>query len=109
MRARYSAYALGDVPFIIATTDPGGPQAEPDRRRWAEQVAAFCRTTRFLGLEVRAASTAPDGERGVVSFFARLERGGEDTSFGERSQFVRRGGRWLYHAGEPLPERGPRG
>lgn len=95
MRSRYAAYAVGDVDYILATTDPEGPQFEPDRAAWARSIADFSRTTRFEQLEIRAVSQVID-ERGEVEFFARLSRGGEDVSFVERSVFVRREGRWLY-------------
>lgn len=95
MRSRYAAYAVGDVDYILATTDPEGPQFEPDRAAWARSVADFSRATRFEQLEIRAASQVID-ERGEVEFLARLSRGGEDVSFIERSVFVRRDGRWLY-------------
>jgi SEC-C motif-containing protein len=95
MRSRYAAYAAGDVDYIIATTDPQGPQFEHDRAAWARSIAAFCEATRFEQLEIRASSPVVD-EHGEVEFFARLSRGGEDVSFVERSVFVRRDGRWLY-------------
>jgi SEC-C motif-containing protein len=95
MRSRYAAYVVGDVDYILATTDPEGPQFEPDRAAWARSIAEFSRATRFEQLEVRSASPIVD-ERGEVEFFARLSRGGEDVSFVERSLFVRREGRWLY-------------
>jgi SEC-C motif-containing protein len=95
MRSRYSAYAVGDVDYIIATTDPEGPQFEGDRAAWVRSIAAFCEATRFEQLEIRAASPVTD-EHARVEFFARLSRGGEDVSFVERSAFVRRDGRWLY-------------
>lgn len=95
MRSRYAAYAVGDVDYVLATTDPEGPQFEPDRAAWARSIADFSRATRFEQLEIRAVSPITD-ERGEVEFFARLSRGGEDVSFVERSLFVRRDGRWLY-------------
>jgi len=98
MRSRYSAYAIGAVDYLIATTDPTGPQARADRTRWAEEIALFCRHTRFEKLTIRHASS--DGDHGEVSFFARLSRDGEDVSFAERSRFSRIDGRWLYHSGE---------
>lgn len=95
MRSRYAAYVAGDVDYIIATTDPEGPQFQADRPAWARSIAAFSEATRFEQLEIRAASPVDD-ERGEVEFFVRLSRGGDDVSFVERSSFVRRDGRWLY-------------
>lgn len=102
MRSRFSAYAVGDVDYLIATTDPAGPQFRADRDRWAEEIAEFCKRTRFEKLGVTHASE--DGDRGEVVFFAKLSRDGEDVSFAERSRFTRVAGRWLYHSGELEPD-----
>jgi SEC-C motif domain protein len=102
MRSRYVAYVVGDVGYLLATTAPDSPHAEPDARRWRAELAAYCERVEFLGLEVRASSE--DGDHGRVSFFARLAVDGRDASFGEDSRFVRRGGRWLYLAGAPRPK-----
>lgn len=99
MRSRYAAYAAGEVEYILATTDPDGPQFRADRPAWVADVQSFCDTTEFLGLDVLAASQ--DGDRGVVTFRARLSQGGRDASFAERSTFVRSDGRWLYSEGAP--------
>ncbi len=98
MRARYSAYALGDAAFIITTTEPDGPQWEPDEAAWRASIAAFTRSFRFRGVTIRDAPPA-DGDVGFVTFTAHLEAGGVDRSFTERSRFVLRD-RWRYHSGE---------
>ncbi|PRQ08064.1 YchJ family protein [Enhygromyxa salina] len=99
MRSRYSAYVVGAVDYVVATTDPEGPLARDDRDVWAEEIRAFSVRTRFEKLEVREVAQI-DEEHAEVLFFARLSRDGEDVSFGERSRFVRRNGRWLYVCGE---------
>lgn len=98
MRSRYAAYAVGAVDYLIATTDPAGPQWRVDRSAWAEEIELFCTRTRFEKLTVRASTTHED--RGEVRFFAKLSRDGEDVSFAEHSHFTRVGGRWLYHSGD---------
>lgn len=100
MRSRYCAYVLGDSEYVIATTDPEGPQWQLDRGEWVASIQRFCTSTRFEGLTIRAVSPVVDG-RGEVTFLARLRRDGEDVSFVERSEFVQRDGRWLYVG--PLP------
>ena len=97
MRARYSAYAVGDVAFIVNTTHPAGPHFQPDRAAWLQEVAQFCRRSRFEGLRVLESST--DGDRGEVTFHATIFQGKADRSFSERSLFLREGGRWYYHSG----------
>lgn len=101
MRSRYAAYALGLVDYILATTDPTGPQVRAPRDEWAREVLAFCAGTVFEGLEI--VDTYAEDSRGWVTFRARLRQGGADASFGEQSLFHRRDGRWLYHSGEPRP------
>jgi len=101
MRSRFSAYSLGNIDHLQATTDPAGPHWRPDATVWRQELQAFCTRTRFLGLRILEAPP-PQGAHGVVAFHATLERDGGDVSFGERSRFVRRGGRWLYVDGEQL-------
>jgi SEC-C motif-containing protein len=105
MRSRYCAYAHGLVDYVVDTTDPEGPQHRADLDAWRAEIEAFCRATRFRGLDVLESSA--DGDEGFVSFHAHLSRGELDTSFGERSRFVRRDGRWLYHSGHPFPMEDP--
>lgn len=101
MRSRFAAYALGQVDHILDTTDPDGPQWQPDRAAWAHQVREFSRHTHFLGLRILEAPPPGDTE-GFISFHADLEQGGMDVGFIERSRFTRCDGTWKYHSGEKL-------
>lgn len=94
MRSRYAAYAIGEVRYVLETTDPQGPQHQEDAEAWRASALAFSEGTEFVGLEVEQSSA--EGDRGQVTFVARLEQGGQDASFREVSRFVRRAGRWLY-------------
>jgi len=100
MRSRFAAYALALLDYIIATTHPDGPQYQNDVLRWRMQLAEFSHATSFVGLEVLANEDTASGS--VVSFRAELVQGDRDASFAERSLFVRREGRWLYHSGERI-------
>lgn len=99
MRSRFTAYAIGDAGYIIATTHPASPHAEPERATWAEGIREFSAQVKFLGLEVELTETS--GDTAVVQFLAKLDRAGVDASFRERSLFQRVGGRWLYREGQP--------
>ena len=102
MRSRYAAYALRLVDYIIATTDPDGPEAKSDTTAWRTEIEAFCRRTRFEGLKIEA--TGDDW----VQFYAQLRSQDRDTSFRERSRFTQSDGRWRYHSAMPSessPER----
>lgn len=101
MRSRYSAYALGLVDYIIATTDPDGPRWESDQAAWRASIRDFAKSCEFRGVTIHEATHHE--EDGVVEFTAELWRDGENASFRERSTFVRRQGRWLYHSAEPRP------
>jgi SEC-C motif-containing protein len=97
MRSRYTAYAHGDVDYIIETTDSEGAAWESDEARWRESIAEFSRGCRFGGVVIHEADD--EGDVGTVKFTARLKRGKTDASFTEVSHFVRRDGRWYYTEG----------
>jgi SEC-C motif domain protein len=89
MRSRYSAFVLGDVPYLSATwhasTRPASLDLEADAR--------------WLGLEIRrhrltAADTAE------VEFVARFRLAGRAVRQHELSRFVREDGRWYYVDGD---------
>ena len=104
MRARYSAYALGLVDYIIRSTYPGGPQWRPDVAAWRSSLVAYCEETEFRGLQVlpSEAGKALAEERAEVSFRANLRHGSQDRVLAERSEFLFAGGEWLYYSGEAL-------
>ena len=93
MRSRYSAFALGEVNYLLSThPQPDVPELE--RRRDLVQV---CRQTRWLGLTIlQVCSGDLDDLEGTVRFEARY-RGGVLL---ETSLFQRRDGAcdgdWLY-------------
>jgi SEC-C motif-containing protein len=90
MRSRYSAYALANVPYIIATTHPNHPDAALPAVQRKQQIKNFCRNTQFKGLEIL------DSEGSTVTFRAVLIQQGRDASFTEKSDFSQVNGRWLY-------------
>ena len=101
MRSRYTAYASGAVAHVMATTAPESPHRGADPAAWRDELRAYCAAVTFEGLEVREARE--EGDRATVTFSARLRAGDRDLSFGERSRFVRRDGRWWYVDGDRLP------
>jgi len=87
MRARYSAYALADGPFILASWHPDTrPKSVsfPDEQRW--HGLTVIETTGGGGLE----------SEGTVEFAAKFSRGGQHFELHELSSFVREGGTWFY-------------
>ncbi len=100
MRARYTAYATGNVDFLIRTTHPAGPQWREDTAAWKIELLEYCRATTFATLEVLGHELDEEAGRAHVTFRAELFEGTAPVGFTERSLFVREGGRWLYHSGE---------
>ncbi|MGE0432632.1 MAG: YchJ family protein [Planctomycetota bacterium] len=96
MRARYAAYAMGNVDFILHTTHPDSPHQQADHVQWRAEVRDFCERTDFLGLEILDVSETH------TSFRATLRQGIRDASFGETSLFRLHQDRWHYVSGEPI-------
>lgn len=91
MRSRYSAYVVGNEPYLLATwhatTRPGSLELDRDGK------------TKWLGLEVR--NQTPVGENAAtVEFVARYRISGRASRLHETSRFVREDGRWYYVDGE---------
>ena len=82
MRSRYSAFAVGDAAYLLAswhpTTRPATLVLDPQ--------------TRWTGLEVLSARGGLLDADGEVAFRASHTRGVVE----ERSRFARDGGRWSY-------------
>ncbi len=104
MRARYSAFVMGETRFLLETTHPDYVRTKPDPARWRAEVEATVRDVRFTHLAVLQEHS--EGDRGEVRFVATMRRGALEKEIGEDSSFVREGGRWYYHAGETfVPQR----
>ena len=94
MRSRYSAYALGLVEYILATTHPHNPDASIALSDWQKAIRDFAESTYFRGLKI---IEFRDGEEeAFVTFEATLS----DGIMKEKSRFLKTEGRWLYESGE---------
>ena len=87
MRARYSAFAVGDEDFLVKTgqisTRPEGQLIDPAM----EWTGLFITGSTQGGLL---------DDQGTVEFTARFRRSGEKGSLKENSRFIRVDGRWSY-------------
>ena len=87
MRSRFSAFATGDVDYLLqtwaATTRPTSLELDDDRRWYRLDILS----TREGG---------PVDRAGVVEFEAFHRGPAGPGSQHETSRFVREGGRWLY-------------
>ncbi|WP_420640860.1 YchJ family protein [Candidatus Leptofilum sp.] len=95
MRARYAAYALGNVRFILQTERPNPPLLPKEMIAKRRSLKQFCQNTRFLGLKILD-EAALDDNQATITFRAMLLQGGQDASFTEQSLFELRNGRWVY-------------
>lgn len=126
MRSRYSAYAIGDADYVLASWHPStrpapaGLAADAD----ADADAAHAVTTDSLATDAAAhtdaaaaepavaplvwrrldivavAAGGPFDNSGTVEFRAVWRQGAERGELHERSRFVRVGGRWCYVDGD---------
>jgi SEC-C motif domain protein len=94
MRSRYAAYALGLVDYIIDTTHFSDPSKAPPIGQWRQSILGFSTSTDFLGLKIH--SHTEGRSEAIVKFTAVLKQGDRDSSFTEKSRFVKENGRWLY-------------
>jgi SEC-C motif domain protein len=87
MRSRYSAFAVGDPSYLLATWHP---RTRPDELELDEQ-------TRWTGLEILGVEGGGLlAAEGVVEFRASYRRDGEPGAQQERSRFTKVEGRWVY-------------
>jgi len=98
MRARYSAYALGEVDFIVRSHDPATSN-QVDRKStelWSKQ-------SKWLGFELVSieGGTAFDQD-GTIEFVARYKIRGVTVEHRERARFRKHNGRWFFVDGEEI-------
>ena len=98
MRSRYTAYALGNYPWLVETTHPAA-RAEVS----AEALATQCKGVRWLRLDVeKCVDAAEPGDADIVEFHALYELDGVVRQIGERSAFMRDGEKLYYMDGTAL-------
>ena len=90
MRSRYSAYALGNADYLLASWHPSErpPRLEIDPR------------IHWLGLDILAEDRR--GDFATVEFEARYLQAGRVEAMHELSRFQRHQGRWFYTDGAML-------
>ncbi len=100
MRSRYSAYAMHEIDYIVATCvrDEKHDIDVEATRRWSEK-------SEWLGLKiVRTEKGGSADAEGLVEFVATYIQDGLRDEHHEISRFVKRDGAWLYDEGEIIPE-----
>ncbi|MFC3609527.1 YchJ family protein [Stutzerimonas tarimensis] len=92
MRSRYSAYVLGLVDYLKATTLPI-QQAALD----LESIRAWSINSTWLGLEVKSSEViGGQPEHARVAFTARWHDAQGEHAHHERSSFVQLDGQWYF-------------
>ncbi|SDT05479.1 SEC-C motif-containing protein [Halopseudomonas sabulinigri] len=92
MRSRYSAYTLGLIDYLVATTLPAqqGLLEVEQMRLWSAQ-------SQWQGLSVEQVADGPGSDRAQVAFVARwADPDGSQQSHRECSDFKRLGERWYF-------------
>ena len=97
MRSRYSAYALKEKDYIVATWHPDTCPAELDLYE-----NAHVKWTRLKVLNIEAG--AEQDQTGIVEFTATMKANGRAEKMTERSEFVKQDGRWYYVKAQEVPK-----
>lgn len=99
MRARYSAFALGNIDFLGQSLHPEhrNDHDVEATRRWAEN-------SEWLGLQiVDTEKGGVDDSVGVVEFIATFKEKGVVRHHHERSNFSKAGDEWFFVDGNIVP------
>ena len=98
MKSRYSAYAAGDVKYIIKSTHKENYDYKDNQVEWAKEIKNFIENSNFEKLEI---IDFIDGKsEAFVTFIATIN--GEKMI--ERSRFLKVKNRWFYESGTFLEE-----
>lgn len=91
MRSRYTAYTLGDEPYLLATWEPS---RRPPSLDFTPEPAP-----KWIGLQIRQ-SIQTGIDTAIVEFVARYRIGGRAHRLHETSRFKLTDGRWMYVDGD---------
>lgn len=94
MRSRYTAFVVGNMDYIIETTDPQ-TRMQFDMKANEE----WSKNSKFLKLEVL--SSSQDGNKGTVEFKATFQTDGQEPQVHhEFSKFRKQAGTWYFREGK---------
>jgi len=96
MRSRYSAYALKQKDYLVATWHP---DTCPEKLDLYENAHV-----KWVSLKVLATvAGAEQDQTGIVEFTAIMKANGRAEKMTERSEFVKQDGRWYYLKAQDTP------
>ena len=105
MRSRYCAFALKIPQYIIKTTHKENQDYKTDTEQWKNEILEFCNSCIFEKLELLEFITEKIFDSKIesfVTFKAILNCDNTDSTFIEKSRFLKVDNMWLYHSGEFL-------
>ena len=94
MRSRFCAYSLNNTEYIIKTTHQNNQDYSLDINTWKNDISSFCENTDFTKLEILEVIQGED--ESYVTFKAILKQDNLDSSFTEKSRFLKVENKWLY-------------
>lgn len=98
MRSRFSAYALGQVDYIIKTSHKKNPCFKKGIIDLKKDLENFCKTTSFIDLEIL--NQTEEKNQAFVTFIAYLKSNNTNCTFTEISHFQKVHGKWFYKDGQ---------
>lgn len=90
VRARFAAYALGNVEYIMQTTYPDSPHYEDNDDRWLFDLQTYMAQTTFLNLDIVSA------ENDSVTYQLELTYDDKPIHYIETSTFAQVDGKWRF-------------
>ena len=98
MKSRYCAYSVGNSKYIMNTTHVLNCDYSENKNTWEKHIKQFMTDTSFNSLEI---IEFIDGlTESYVTFKANIEINNIDSSFVEKSKFVKEKSRWFYLSAE---------
>lgn len=93
MRSRYTAYTMEETDYIWNSHDPE-TRSEINR----EDIANWAKSVDWKGLEIiKTKQGKARDKKGIVEFKAYYEAEGNKQIHHEKSQFIKKSGKWFYY------------
>ncbi|WP_257266769.1 YchJ family protein [Endozoicomonas sp. ONNA2] len=94
MRSRYTAYTLGNIPYLVATTHPGQQETIKQQKIYQQSTGTLWQRLEVVDTE---AGKAAD-QSGMVEFKAWFKESAlsPEKVHHERSSFTKQKGRWYF-------------
>ena len=94
-RARFAAYALGNIDFIMETTHPESSHVNQNKVRWRAELEAYSLRNVFVEFKILSAEDdTVTYEAELLEFSVRKHR------YVEVARFKQVDGKWLYFDGD---------